>query len=117
MAEKTEKATPKKLRDAKKKGQIAKSQDFPAAFTFVVSMLATLWMVDFLYQNLGEMLLSTFKATTEPNLQQTITGMFMQSFYVIFLCSMPIMLIVAFAGVMVTFLTTGPVWAPEVFKF
>jgi len=31
MAEKTEKATPKKLRDARKKGQVAKSQDFPSA--------------------------------------------------------------------------------------
>ena len=117
MGEKTEKATPKKLRDAKKKGQIAKSQDFPAAFTFVVSMLVTIGMIDFLYKNLGEILLATFKAATLPDLEQTITSMFMQSFYVIFLCSMPIMLIVAFAGVLVTFLTTGPVWAPEVFKF
>ncbi len=38
MAEKTEKATPKKLRDARKKGQVAKSQDFPSALTFVVSI-------------------------------------------------------------------------------
>ena len=37
MAEKTEKATPKKLRDARKKGQVAKSQDLPAAFTFITS--------------------------------------------------------------------------------
>jgi type III secretion protein U len=117
MGEKTEKATPKKLRDAKKKGQIAKSQDFPAAFTFVISMMATLWMLDFLYQNLGEMILSTFKAVTEPDLDRTITGMFMQSFYVIFLCSMPIMIVVALAGSLVSFLTTGPCWSPEVFKF
>ena len=38
MGEKTEKATPKKLRDAKKKGQVAKSQDLPAAFTFIASV-------------------------------------------------------------------------------
>jgi len=36
MGEKTEKPTPKKLRDARRKRQVAKSQDFPAAFTFVV---------------------------------------------------------------------------------
>ena len=38
MGEKSEKATPKKLRDARKKGQVAKSQDFPSAFTFIVSI-------------------------------------------------------------------------------
>ena len=42
MAEKTEKATPKKLRDARKKGQVAKSQDFPSAFTFVIAIGGTL---------------------------------------------------------------------------
>ena len=41
MGEKTEKATPKKLRDAKKKGQVAKSQDLPSAFTFIISV----WVV------------------------------------------------------------------------
>ena len=38
MGEKTEKATPKKLKDAKKKGQVAKAQDLPAAFTFIASV-------------------------------------------------------------------------------
>lgn len=117
MGEKTEKATSKKLRDARKKGQVAKSQDFPAAFTFVVSMLATLWMINILTDNLGGMLLATFKSIIEPNLQQTISGYFMQSFFVIFISSIPIMLAVAIAGCAVSFLTTGPTWAPEVFKF
>lgn len=117
MGEKTEKATPKKLRDAKKKGQVAKSQDFPAAFTFVISMLVTLGMIDFLYQNLGEVLVSTFKGVTQPDLQQTIAGLFTHSIYVIFIASLPVMMIVALAGCAVSFLTTGPTWAPEVFKF
>lgn len=117
MGEKTEKATPKKLRDAKKKGQVAKSQDFPAAFTFVVSMMATLWMINFLYESLGEFLIGTFQSVIQPDLSQTIAGLFMQSFFVIFVCSMPIMLVVALAGCAVSFLTTGPTWAPEVFKF
>ncbi len=117
MAEKTEKATPKKLRDAKRKGQIAKSQDFPAAFTFMVSMAVTLGMTEFLYNHLGELLRSCFNLVTEGNLPGVIAALFMQSFYVIFLCSMPVLLIVAMAGTLATFLSTGPVWAPEVFKF
>jgi type III secretion protein U len=117
MGEKTEKATPKKLRDAKKKGQIAKSQDFPAAFTFIVSMLATLWSADYLYNQISTFLISTFKETTSTDLPQVISNLFTYSFYIIFACSMPVMLIVAFAGVLVSFLTTGPVFSPEVFKF
>lgn len=117
MAEKTEKATAKKLRDAKKKGQIAKSQDFPAAFTFVVSMMATLFLASYLFEQMSAVLISTFRAASDPDLLKTISAWFMQSFYVIFVCSMPIMVAVAFAGTVVTFLIQGPVWAPEVFKF
>ena len=50
MGEKTEKATPKKLRDAKKKGQVAKSQDLPSAFTFIVALSVTLSMIPTLYE-------------------------------------------------------------------
>ncbi|MEZ5536512.1 MAG: EscU/YscU/HrcU family type III secretion system export apparatus switch protein [Thiolinea sp.] len=38
-SEKTEKATPKKLRDAKKKGQVARSNDIPPAFIMLVGTI------------------------------------------------------------------------------
>lgn len=117
MGEKTEKPTSKKLRDAKRKGQVAKSQDFPAAFTFIVSMAATLALSTFLFGHLSEFLTGCFKLATGSNLDKALSAIFYQAFYVIFLCSMPIMGVVAFAGILVTFLTVGPVWAPEVFKF
>jgi type III secretion protein U len=117
MGEKTEKATPKKMRDARRKGQVAKAQDFPAAFTFVTSMAVTLGMVQFLYDHLGELLTSCFRLVNDPNLAHVIPALFLQSFYIIFLCSMPMVIVTAFVGILATFLTTGPVWAPEVFKF
>lgn len=117
MGEKTEKATPKKLRDAKKKGQIAKSQDFPAAFTFIVSMAVTLGTVSTLYNYLGGMLIATIQGVTSTNLDSMIAGLFAESVYVIFMCSAPVMIVVSFCGVLVNFLTTGPVFSPEVFKF
>ena len=52
MAEKSEKATPKKLRDARKKGQVAKSKDFPSAFTFIVSITGVLLFSNFFYTKL-----------------------------------------------------------------
>ena len=36
---KTEKPTPKKLKDARKRGEIAKSQEFNSAFTYIMFMM------------------------------------------------------------------------------
>jgi type III secretion YscU/HrpY family protein len=117
MGEKTEKATPKKLRDAKRKGQVAKAQDFPAAFTFIVSIAVTLGMMEYLYTNIGSFLTSCFSLITSSDLDKSIVAFFYEGFYLIFICSMPVLLIVAIVGVIATFITVGPVWAPEVFKF
>ena len=117
MAEKTEQATPKKLRDAKKKGQVAKSQDLPSAFTFIVSIWATLAMANMLYHYMADFLVGTFRMVTNEHLTTVITQLFINSITIIFLASMPILAIVTFVGVAVTFLTVGPVFAPEVFKF
>lgn len=117
MAEKTEQATPKKLRDAKKKGQVAKSQDLPSAFTFIISIWATLGMADILYHYMADFLVGTFRMVTNENLTNVITQLFVSSITVIFLASIPILVVVSFVGVVVTFLAVGPVFAPEVFKF
>lgn len=118
MADKTEKATPKKLRDAKKKGQVAKSQDLPSAFTFMASVLVTLKMSHWLFDKLTEFTTAIFHLiprsdllTLLPNLLNTQAPM------IIFLCSIPVMALVALLGSIITFLSIGPVFAPEVFKF
>ena len=118
MGEKTEKATPKKLKDAKKKGQVAKAQDLPAAFTFVASVAIVLALAGTLYQQLSEFMVGTFRAiNSSPDLSQTILSLFYKANEVIFLASIPVLGLVAFVGVVVTFLAVGPVFAPEVFKF
>lgn len=117
MGEKTEKATPKKLRDARKKGQVAKSQDFPAAFTFMVSICTTLYLSSFLFDHLGTMLTSSMQLVNQPNLVPIIQTMFMRSFYEIFICSLPMLLLTSIIGIIITFLTVGPTFSIEVFKF
>lgn len=117
MGEKTEEATPKKLRDAKKKGQVAKSQDLPSAFTFIVSVFAVVLLSEMLYNQLGDFTVSTFKMISHANLDVAIPQLYYQSAIVIFIASIPIMAIVCVVGVIVTFLTVGPVFALEVFKF
>ncbi len=117
MAEKTEKATPKKLRDAKKKGQVAKSQDLPSAFTFIVSIWLTVGLSQFVYYNMSEFTVGAFRMIPHADLTKIVTQLWMNSFSVIFICSIPILAIVSLLGVVVNFLVVGPVFAPEVFKF
>lgn len=117
MGEKTEAATPKKLRDAKKKGQVAKSQDLPSAFTFIVSVYAVVFLSQTLYNQLGDFTVSTFNLIANSNLNVTIPQLYYQSAIVVFTASIPIMGLVCVIGVIVNFLTVGPVFALEVFKF
>lgn len=117
MGEKTEKATPKKLKDAKKKGQVAKAQDLPAAFTFIASVAIVLALSNSLYHQLSGFMLGVFRSVNTPDLSETILSLFYKANEIIFLASIPTLGLVAMIGVMVTFLAVGPVFAPEVFKF
>ncbi len=117
MSEKTEKATPKKLRDARKKGQVAKSQDLPSAFTFVVSIAITVAMASTLYSYLGTFFVTTFKMSSNSGLDKVLPAMFTEAMYVIYVTSIPIMAGVALVGVIINFLAVGPVFSLEVFKF
>lgn len=117
MGEKTEKATPKKLKDAKKKGQVAKSQDLPAAFTFIASVAIVLALANSLYHQMADFLVGTFHAVTAPDVAHTVLTLFYKANEVIFFASIPTLGLVTLIGITVTFLTVGPVFAPEVFKF
>ncbi len=117
MGEKTEKATPKKLRDAKKKGQVAKSQDLPSAFTFIVSIWVVLGMGSYMFDNMRDFTVAAFRLIPNQELSNILSQLYMDSALVIFTCSIPILVIVAMVGVLVNFLAVGPVFALEVFKF
>ena len=117
MAEKSEKATPKKLRDARKKGQVAKSQDFPSAFTFVVSISATLLLSGHLYELLAGFIVSMFRLSgTNVDLQNQAAGIFSEAIMVIFNTSMPIMLLTSCVGLLINAFIVGPMFSLESMK-
>ncbi|OGN56948.1 MAG: EscU/YscU/HrcU family type III secretion system export apparatus switch protein [Chlamydiae bacterium RIFCSPHIGHO2_12_FULL_44_59] len=119
MAEKTEKATPKKIKDARKKGQIAKAQDMPASLTFITSIMGTLAAAGYIYNNLTSFLLLMFReaAETGPDTQEKTAAFFLIAAQLILRTSLPIMAIVCFVGVLVSFLVQGPVFSMEAMKF
>lgn len=117
MAEKTEQATPKKLRDARKKGQVAKSQDFPSAFTFVVSIATVIIAAGYLYEVLASFMISMFKMSSgDPDLQNRASGIFNQVLTVIFNTSLPIVLITTLTGILINFIIVGPTFSIEALK-
>lgn len=117
MAEKTEKATPKKLKDARKKGQVAKSQDLPAAFTFITSVGVVLALSSYLYHSMADFMMVIFRAVDQKDLDHLVLNLFYKANEVIFVASLPTLILVSLVGVIVTFLTVGPVFSTEVFKF
>jgi type III secretion YscU/HrpY family protein len=118
MAEKSEKATPKKIRDARKKGQVAKSQDFPAAFTFVVSIALALGMAHLIYQEMAGFMVNMFRMSSHPNLDLENKGgaYVLSAIQVIFNASFPIMALTTIVGVFVNFLIIGPLFSMEALK-
>ncbi len=117
MAEKTEKATPKKLRDARKKGQVAKAQDFPAAMTFIVSIAAMIISAGYIYQKLAQYIVSIFaRSATDIDLTNRAGGYLEEAMMVILNCSWPVLLITVCVGVFTSFILVGPMFSTEAFK-
>jgi len=117
MAEKTEQATPKKLKDARKKGQVAKSQDFPSAFTFIVSIAATIATSSYLFGQLASYFIGTYKSMgINLDLQRTAGTYISQALIVILKSSLPVVILTTSIGLLVNFIIIGPLFAPEAFK-
>lgn len=65
-SEKTEKATPQKLRDAKKKGQVANSKDIPGAL-ILLALTIYLWtMGDWILAKMTELYILSYQLPTIP---------------------------------------------------
>ncbi len=117
MAEKSEKATPKKLRDARKKGQVAKSQDLPAAFTFIVAITVTLAMAKDIAVDLGSYIVNALQAfRTSTDLGTTLIDYVNTGLRIILKVSLPILLVTVITGVLANVMVVGPMFSFEALK-
>ena len=106
--EKTEKATPRKLQDARKKGQVAKSQELPAALILLLVVLL-LWMFGKLFSS---SLLGMFRHSFSEYLlwdvsMQTVDMIFKELTWEAFKLTIPVFLITIIAGVFANFIQFG----------
>jgi type III secretion protein U len=66
---------------------------------------------------MSHFLVDTFNQIANQNLLTMLGALWEQAVMVIFIISIPVLLVVSAIGVIITFLTVGPVFSTEVFKF
>jgi type III secretion protein U len=114
-AEKTEQPTPKRLRDSRKKGQVAKSQDVTTAAVMTAAFATIGIMWDWLLQQLKELILLPAAFYSQPfdqAFQQVAYGVLTKAL----LLSLPVVLAGSIAGAAGSFLQVGPLLSFEPLK-
>lgn len=115
--EKTEKATPKKRQEARKKGQVAKSQDLNTALILFLVFLYLLFSGGMIREQLLSMVRHSFQEymlwdITERNIQRMFIEYSFQAFYI----AAPIMFVAMIAGVTANYMQVGSLFTTEVLK-
>ncbi len=116
--EKTEKATPKKREDTRKKGQVAKSTDVNTAIILLLVFIF-LWVFG---ESFAETIFNIMRHSFQTYILMDVTeanvkSAFFELVVEVSLILLPIMLIAMIAGMLSSFIQVGPLFAPEVIKF
>jgi flagellar biosynthetic protein FlhB len=115
--EKTEEATPKRLREARKKGNVPKSIDFSTAFLFLISFILLFCLASYIYQKLKELANECFLgAFTWQFDSATIEQLFKSCFSTIISVILPFICIIFLVSALINFFQVGPVLALEPIK-
>ncbi|MBI1908735.1 MAG: type III secretion system export apparatus subunit SctU [Deltaproteobacteria bacterium] len=115
--EKTEEATPKRLRDARKKGQVWQSRDLTTLAVMILSFMAFGFSVSFLSSEIKRIMRMTFEAIARPEIPiETLFKLAEASFVVLITVSAPVVAAAVLGGLVVGYLQVGPVFAMEPLK-
>lgn len=111
-SEKTEKATPKKREDAKRKGQIARGAELPAALTFLAALFAANFFSGDLFDTLGNYIKNSAQmvANPQPFTQTEVHGIFIEAVKILGLSVLPIIAVALAAGIAGNFAQGGLVF-------
>ena len=114
-SDKTEQPTPKRLRDARKKGQVAKSKEVSSA-AVIVSLMLFLWAGSDFYLNKFEELLDTPIWLESVTFEAAFNVMVKEALEIGLLLILPVVGIGLIAAVMGNFVQVGVLFAPEAVK-
>nr|WP_197970069.1 flagellar biosynthesis protein FlhB [Mesobacillus harenae] len=112
--EKTEKATPKKRQDSRKKGQVAKSQDVNTAFVLLSVFLFLFFAGSFMFGKLVNLFQHSFREymlmeLTEKNIEVLTIEILMELVIILG----PIMVVAMIGGVAANYLQVGVLFSTE----
>ncbi len=116
--EKTEQPTDKKLREARKKGQVSKSQDLTNAFLFLSAAGILAFMGASLYNELKAMLINAFDAQVFTH--HPLPEVLMRAgdmLWKVVLLPMPLLVGMVVVSAVIGFAQTKALFAPEAIKF
>ncbi|WP_243289862.1 flagellar biosynthesis protein FlhB [Bacillus sp. FJAT-47783] len=115
--EKTEKATPRKKQEARKKGQVAKSADINTAITLFLMFLSLLFFGKFLLQNMLSLFKTTFEDYLFMNVSEENVHMLFQTFMLKSVKMIaPLFLTAMIAGLVSNYVQVGFVFSTEPLK-
>lgn len=114
---KTEEATPKRVRDSKKKGQIAKSNDLNAAISFLVFTMGLLTLSQYLFSNGLAYMRNSLKIGYTINVNmENMNSLFTNGVFHYFMLVLPFALIAVVVGIVSNLIQTGFLFTSETIK-
>lgn len=109
--EKTEEATPKKLRDARKKGQVAKSQDLNTAVLFIVTFSVLAFSASYISLQFRQLMQTSFLQATQLTLNPSIANrILLDALITMFKILAPLLSVVFIFALAIGFLQVGPLF-------
>lgn len=109
-ADKTEKPTAKKIRDARKEGNVSKSKDLTSTVLLLAWVVAGWLLAGSMYRRMTEMFTESFKAMQMP-FDQGFPLVVQTASIALLMCTLPFLVMALLIGVLVEFLQVGPVVA------
>ena len=112
--EKTEKATPKKLREVRKKGQVAQSKEVTTVLVLFSSLCVLFFSASWILLNLTRFMGGFLKKIGTLNYRQCVSlPLLIEAFQSVLIILMPIMIVVMIAGVAGNLLQFGFMYSSE----
>ena len=107
-ADKTEKPTPKRIRDARKEGNVSKSRELTATVLTLGWLVGGWLLMGFMYARLQELFDQSLKAMQLP-FRQALLETSAIAFQTLLWLSLPLLGLAVFLGLIVEFLQVGPI--------
>lgn len=111
-------ATPHKLREAKKKGQVFKSKDLSHLMTFIVGFFLLYYNAEYIWRNFSNLINALWREIPSKSLTEIGYGYIAyNTWYCIIAIVLPLLVALFITAVIVEFFQVGPIFTTETMKF